>query len=65
IALVPRVTIERELAMGVLTKVDIVDAPPPRRPISLIFRKNRKWPRTVQAFVDAVCNMYQVKLPVA
>jgi DNA-binding transcriptional LysR family regulator len=63
IALIPRVTIERELAIGVLAKVDIVDAPPPRRPISIILHKNRKRSRTAQAFMDTVCRMYQVSLP--
>jgi len=65
IALVPAVTIERELASGILRQIDIADAPPLRRPISFIYRKHRKRPRTVQAFMDAVCSMYKVKLPVA
>jgi DNA-binding transcriptional LysR family regulator len=65
IALVPRVTIERELTIGVLAKVDIVDTPPPRRLISLIFRKNRRRSRTAQAFMDTVCHMYQVSPPAA
>ena len=65
IALVPLVTIERELASGTLVKVDIVDAPPLRRPISLIYKRHRKRPRTVQAFIDALAEMYAVRLPVA
>ena len=65
IALVPLVTIERELANGTLVKVDIVDAPPLRRPISLIYKRHRKRPRTVQAFIDTLAEMYAVSLPVA
>jgi DNA-binding transcriptional LysR family regulator len=65
IALVPLVTIERELSSGTLVKVDIVDAPALKRPISLIYKRHRKRPRTVQAFIDALAEMYAVSLPVA
>src|SRR3989337_553780 len=65
IALVPLVTIERELSSGTLVKVDIVDAAPLKRPISLIYKRHRKRPRTVQAFIDALAEMYAVSLPVA
>ena len=63
IALIPCVTIERELATGVLLEIGIVDAPPLRRPISLIYRRGRKRPRTVQAFMDTLCGLYQVQAP--
>lgn len=65
IALVPLVTIERELNAGTLTRVDIVDAPPLKRPISLIFKRHRKRPRTVQAFIDHLAEMYALSLPAA
>jgi len=42
-----------------------VDAAPLRRPISLIYKRHRKRPRTVQAFIDALAEMYAVSLPVA
>jgi len=65
IALVPLVTIERELAAGSLVKVDIVDSAPIKRPISLIYRHHRKRPRTVQAFIDTLVEIYAVSLPAA
>lgn len=65
IALVPLVTIERELAAGTLVRVDLVDAEPITRPISLVFRRHRRRPRTVQAFIDALAEIYAVPLPTA
>ncbi len=65
VALVPLVTIERELEAGMLVKIEIVDAPPLNRPISLIYKKHRKRPRTVQAFIDTLAEMYALSLPVA
>jgi DNA-binding transcriptional LysR family regulator len=58
IALVPRVTAERELAAGTLVQVDLTDIAAIRRPISLIVRGNRKRSRTVQAFVDMMTETY-------
>jgi DNA-binding transcriptional LysR family regulator len=65
VALVPEVTIGRELETGMLVKVDLIDAPSIIRPISLVFRRNRKRPRTVQAFMDTLAEIYELKLPVA
>jgi DNA-binding transcriptional LysR family regulator len=65
IALVPLVTIERELGAERLVKVEMVDAPPLKRPVSLIYKRHRKRPRTVQAFIDTLAEMYAVSLPVA
>ncbi len=65
IALVPLVTIERELETGSLVKVSIVDSPPLKRPISLIYKRHRKRPRTVQAFIDTLAEMYALSQPVA
>ena len=64
IALVPLVTIERELETGALVKIDLTDVEPIKRPISLIHRKNRKRSRTVQAFVEMMSEAYS-KQPVA
>src|SRR3990170_61524 len=64
IALVPLVTIERELEAGALVKVELVDADPIKRPISLVYRKHRKRPRTVQAFIDTLVEIYALSLPV-
>jgi DNA-binding transcriptional LysR family regulator len=58
IALVPLVTIERELQAGTLVRVDLEDAEPIKRPISLIHRRHRKRPRTVQAFIDTMAKIY-------
>ena len=63
IALVPLVTIGRELEAGTLVKIDLVDATPIKRPISLIYRRNRKRPRTVQAFIDALVELYAARVP--
>jgi len=60
IALIPLVTIERELEAGTLVKVDLVDAEPIKRPISLIYRRHRKRPRTAQAFIDTILDIYSV-----
>jgi len=65
IALVPLVTIERELASGDLMKIELVDAQPLSRPISLIYRKGRKRPRTAQAFIDTLAEIYAVHAPAA
>ena len=64
IALIPEVTIERELAAGTLVKVEMVDAAPLRCPISLVYRRHRKRPRTVQAFIDTLAEIYPLSLPV-
>ncbi len=58
IALVPLVTVERELEAGLLVRVDLVDAEPIKRPISLIHRRQRKRPRSVQAFIDTIVDIY-------
>jgi DNA-binding transcriptional LysR family regulator len=65
IALVPLATIDRELAAGVLVKVHIIDADPVSRPISLMYRKNRKRPRTAQAFIDTLTELYAVQAAAA
>ena len=59
IALVPLVTIERELQAGTLVRIDLEDADPIKRPISLIHRRHRKRPRTVQAFIDTMAKIYR------
>lgn len=64
IALVPAVTIERELEAGKLVKIDLEDAEQITRPISLVYRANRKRPRATQAFIDSVSEMYRVGEPV-
>ncbi len=65
VALVPLVTIARELETGMLVRIEIADAPPLKRPISLIYKRHRKRSRTVQAFIDTLAEMYTLSLPVA
>lgn len=64
-ALLPRVSVERELELGILTEVEIINAPPVNRQISLIYRKNRRLGRSVQAFVELLSEVYHVAVPVA
>ena len=63
IALVPRVTVARELLQESLVEVEIVDAPPISRPISLAYHRTRRRSRAAQAFIDIVCEIYKVTLP--
>ena len=65
IALLPKVSTEREVALGRLAIVEVTDAVLPRREISLIFRKNRKQPRTVIAFFKLLAGVYGVTIPEA
>jgi len=64
IALLPRVCLERELALGDLVEVTISDAPAVSRQIALIYRRGRKRGRTVQAFLEVLESIYQVRVPV-
>ncbi|HET9476962.1 MAG TPA: LysR family transcriptional regulator substrate-binding protein, partial [Dehalococcoidia bacterium] len=63
IALLPLVTVERELQAATLVKVELLDAAPMKRPISLIYRRHRKLPRTVQAFIDTLTAIYKPTAP--
>lgn len=58
IALVPQVTVVREVEQGSLVLVGLSDVQPIRRPIALVYRKNRKRSRTVQAFIDKMADAY-------
>ncbi len=63
IAILPRVSVERELKLGILVEVEIMGAPRFKRQIALIYRRNRKHARTVTAFVETLHNMYRFPLP--
>jgi DNA-binding transcriptional LysR family regulator len=65
IALLPKVSTEREFAEGRLIPVGVTNATMPRRQISLIFRKNRKHTRAVHAFFAQVSELYEVTIPEA
>jgi DNA-binding transcriptional LysR family regulator len=63
VALLPKVSTEREFQQGTLIPVTVSDATMPRRQISLIFRKNRKYTRAVYAFFALVAELYKVTIP--
>ncbi len=63
IALLPKVSTERELELGRIVTVPISNATLPRRQISLIFRKNRRQPRAVTAFFSLIADLYKVTIP--
>ena len=63
IAMLPKVSTDRELTIGTLIPIVVTNAAMPRRQISLIYRKNRKHLRSVQAFFSLLGELYGVKLP--
>ncbi len=63
VAMVPKVSTEREFEQGTLAAVGISNASMPRRQISLIFRKNRKHTRAVVAFFTLLSDLYSVTIP--
>ncbi len=62
IAMVPKVTIGRELQVGALVEVEIVDAPPLTRTIALIYRRNRRRSRPAMAFIDLLRAYYGLEM---
>jgi DNA-binding transcriptional LysR family regulator len=58
IALLPRISVERELQAGTLAAVDILGMPNPTRQIALITRRARPLGPVAQSFVDIVQEMY-------
>ena len=63
IALLPKVSTEREFAQGTLSSITITNATMPRRQISLIFRKNRKHTRAVLAFFTLLSEQFATQIP--
>lgn len=63
IAMLPRVSVERELELGVLAEVRLRDAEPPRRRIALIYRRNRPPSRTMVAFLNLLHETYGFEWP--
>jgi DNA-binding transcriptional LysR family regulator len=63
IALLPKVSIEREFELGRLRTIEVSNAALPRRQISLIYRKNRKYTRAVQAFFSLLAETYSATIP--
>jgi DNA-binding transcriptional LysR family regulator len=60
IAILPKVSVQRELSMGALVEVVITGAPPLKRPIALITRRNRRQSRPVKAFIELLQSTYHV-----
>jgi len=63
IALLPKVSTEREFEQGILSPIAVTNADMPRRQISLIFRKNRKHTRAVHDFFTLLSELYHVSIP--
>jgi DNA-binding transcriptional LysR family regulator len=63
IAMLPKVSTQRELEIGTLVPVAVSDASMPRRQISLIYRKNRKHLRSVQAFFTLLADLFHAQVP--
>jgi DNA-binding transcriptional LysR family regulator len=63
IAILPRVSVERELKLGLLVEVEIVGVPRIKRQIAMIYRRNRRHARTVGAFIEVLYRLYQFDLP--
>lgn len=65
IAILPRVSVERELDLGLLVEVTITGAPPLKRSIALITRRSRRQSRPVGAFIELVRSTYHLDGPAA
>jgi DNA-binding transcriptional LysR family regulator len=63
IAMLPRVSVEREIKLGVLAEIKLRDAESPRRRIALIYRRNRRPSRTVVAFLNLLHEIYGFQWP--
>ena len=63
IALLPAISVEREAELGILSIITVKDTPVVRRLVSIIYRRNRKQTRVVQAFIEELTAMYEVTPP--
>lgn len=63
IALLPEVSVEREIKLGTLNKVHIEASYPVRREIALMYRRSKPQSGPMSAFLDLLGQMYGVKLP--
>jgi DNA-binding transcriptional LysR family regulator len=62
VALLPRVSVAREIATGLLAEIEVVDAPPVRRSIDAIRRKDAGPPGgVVQAFLDQLESTLRIR----
>jgi DNA-binding transcriptional LysR family regulator len=63
IAMLPRVSVERELKLGALAEIKLRDAENPRRRIALIYRRSRRPSRTMVAFLNVLHETYSFEWP--
>jgi DNA-binding transcriptional LysR family regulator len=63
IAMLPRVTVERETKLGVLVEIKLCDAESPRRRVALIYRRNRRLARSMVAFLNLLHEIYDFEWP--
>ncbi|MCL4242315.1 MAG: LysR family transcriptional regulator substrate-binding protein, partial [Dehalococcoidia bacterium] len=63
IALLPEVSVEREIRLGTLHKVHIESAEPVERDIAVMYRRNKPQSGPMAAFLDLLGEIYGMKLP--
>jgi len=63
IAMLPRVSVGREIQMGVLAEIRLCDAESPKRQIALIYRRSRRPSRTLVALLDLLHEIYAFGWP--
>jgi DNA-binding transcriptional LysR family regulator len=63
IAMLPRVSVEREVKLGVLAEIKLRDAENPRRAIALIYRRSRRPSRTMIALLNVLHEGYHFEWP--
>ncbi|MCK6565822.1 MAG: LysR substrate-binding domain-containing protein, partial [Dehalococcoidia bacterium] len=63
IALLPEVSVDREIKLGTLKKVHIEAAEPVEREIAVMYRRNKPQSGPMSAFLDLLGEIYGVKLP--
>jgi DNA-binding transcriptional LysR family regulator len=63
IALLPEVSVEREIRLGTLHKVHIEAAEPVQRDIAVMYRRNKPQSGPMAGFLDLLGEIYGVRLP--
>ncbi len=63
IALIPEVSVEREIRLGTLHKIHVEASEPVTRDIGIMYRRNKTQPGPMAAFLELVGEMYTRELP--
>lgn len=63
IALLPEVSVDREIKLGTLHKVHVEAAEPVERDIAVMYRRNKPQSGPMAGFLDLLAEIYGVKLP--